>query len=890
MKKLITIISFLALLLVSCKQETYYNITTKVEPEGSGSVVVTPSSGAVLEGTSVSFLAKPNGDYVFSGWSGGLSGDVNPQTVTVSSDLSVTAKFTLRSYPLTVTVEGEGTVSEKVISTRSDYTAGTVVELTANPSEHWVFDHWEGDLNGNTNPGQITVSSSKAVKAVFVKKMYDLTVEIQGQGSVEEKVIDSRSGSYEEGATVELTAIPDEYWAFDHWEGYMEGKDNPATISITEATKIKAVFVENDPGIQFTETAFISPQMLFEKLGWGFNLCCHLSGFPPDASHAQIPGWVNEQSLDQMMNTVTKMGVKTVRFQTTFCGELGPAPDFIINEDWLEKIDLYINTCDRYGLQVILNVMHEQGWDPSLFPNPLFVVDFEGASKDKSIYEYEKTRSNAIWLQLARRYRDRGDFLIFEPFNEPCVFGSDNAYPEVLNRLNQEFVNTVRSTGGNNASRWLSIPAWWCNAEDALTSLVLPQDYVSNNRLIVPFHYYGGLFDNERMVEWGHTSTLDNPDIWYHDEYYVKDLFCSMRERFIDNGIPVILGETGCFNGVNERQFAYEMYYLEYVFRCSSLNIITPLLHTVDGPRYYPDDYGERIEDGNYGFYDFEKRQYRQYGEAIQDILNKAFYTKDNNYTLEAIYQTAPFQNELPGFTIKDERLRSYLLDHFDLNCDGELTYWEYMRILDLDMSNLNISDMTDLSLLPNLRSLTSHGSENNPGGIQSLDISHYPKLQYLSVVFNSLSHLVLDNENLNTLICFSNQLKSYDFSKTPNITHLNCADNPVKELNLTCLPKLDWLDCCCMRITELDLSGNPLLRELRCHTNQLRELDLSHNPELTFLDCYSTPITKLDVTHNTKLVSLHLWDCPNLSVVYMNENQVIPDLIIDDHTKIVYK
>ena len=305
MKKLITLIFFAAAILVSCKQESYYNIATNVQPEGSGSIVVTPSSGSVLEGSSVSFLAKPNGDYVFTGWSGGLSGTSNPQNITVSSDISVTANFTLRSYPLSITVEGEGSVSEIIISTRTDYSSGTVVELTAQPSEHWLFDHWEGDLNGNTNPAQITVTSSKAVKAVFVKKMYDLTVEIQGQGSVEEKVINTRSGSYEEGTTVELTAIPDEFWAFDHWEGDIEGEDNPAVITLNKTAKIKAIFVENDPGIKYTETAYLSPQLLYEKLGLGLNLCAHLSGFPPDASHAQIPGWVNDQSLDQMMKTVT---------------------------------------------------------------------------------------------------------------------------------------------------------------------------------------------------------------------------------------------------------------------------------------------------------------------------------------------------------------------------------------------------------------------------------------------------------------------------------------------------------------------------------------------------------------------------------------------------------
>ena len=169
------------LLFVSCKQEVYFNISTRVQPEGGGCIVVTPSSGAVLEGTPVTFKANPNSEYVFTGWSGGLSGTENPKTVVASSDLNVVANFTLKTYPMTVSVEGDGAINERVISTKTDYSSGTVVELTAQPSEHWLFDHWEGDLTGSTNPGQITVSSTKSVKAVFVKKMYDLTVEVQGE-------------------------------------------------------------------------------------------------------------------------------------------------------------------------------------------------------------------------------------------------------------------------------------------------------------------------------------------------------------------------------------------------------------------------------------------------------------------------------------------------------------------------------------------------------------------------------------------------------------------------------------------------------------------------------------------------------------------------------------
>ena len=228
----------------SCKKSVYYNISTSVQPVGSGSIVATPSSNSVLEGTSVSFMATPNGDYVFTGWSGSLSGTDNPATVVASSDLNIVANFQLREYPLTLSVEGEGSIQERVVSTKTDYPSGTVVELTAKAAEHWFFDHWEGDVSGKGNPAQITISSAKTVKAVFVKKMYDLTVTVEGEGAVQEKVVETK-GSYQEGTVVELTASPATGWSFDHWEGDLSGTENPSQITVSAAKSVKAVFTKN---------------------------------------------------------------------------------------------------------------------------------------------------------------------------------------------------------------------------------------------------------------------------------------------------------------------------------------------------------------------------------------------------------------------------------------------------------------------------------------------------------------------------------------------------------------------------------------------------------------------------------------------------------------------
>lgn len=292
-------ILLLSLLFVSCQQETYYNVTLQCKPEECGNIEMTPSSHSVLEGTSVTFKATPMSEYVFISWGGSLSGTENPKTVSVTADMTVVANFELKTYPLSVSVEGEGTVNERVISTKTDYDSGTVVELLAQPASHWVFDHWEGDLNGNTNPAQVSVTSAKIIKAVFVKKMYNLTIAVEGEGVVSEVVVETKSSSYQEGTEVELTAIPATGWSFDRWEGDLSGADNPIRLTISGAKSIKAVFAKN----KYTyNLKIVGPGVVDEyimgktknELEYGTQVL--LKAYPDEVRHAVFKGWSGDIS------------------------------------------------------------------------------------------------------------------------------------------------------------------------------------------------------------------------------------------------------------------------------------------------------------------------------------------------------------------------------------------------------------------------------------------------------------------------------------------------------------------------------------------------------------------------------------------------------------------
>jgi hypothetical protein len=244
MRKLLLILS--VLFVVSCsKDPIIYTLTTSANPSEGGTV--SPTTKQYEEGETATITATPAAEYLFQSWSG-ATGSSSSTSLVMSSDKSVTANFVKKKYTLTTTVEGEGTVSEKVIKAgaATDYNSGTVVELTATPSAEWLFVEWTGDLTGTDNPKQITIDKAKTVKAVFVKKQYPLTIEVEGEGTVAEKVIKAGAATdYNSGTIVELTAYGRVGWNFVEWQGDLTGNENPTQITIDKAKTVKAIFVES---------------------------------------------------------------------------------------------------------------------------------------------------------------------------------------------------------------------------------------------------------------------------------------------------------------------------------------------------------------------------------------------------------------------------------------------------------------------------------------------------------------------------------------------------------------------------------------------------------------------------------------------------------------------
>jgi len=242
MKKLFTFL--FVFILISCsKDPVIYTLTATANPSEGGTV--SPSSQQYDSGDVATVTATASSEYVFQSWSGSASGSSLSTTVTMDSDKAVVANFVKKKYTLTINIEGEGSVTEKVIKAgvATDYNSGTVVELTAVPEGEWLFVEWKGDLTGSENPNEITIDKAKTVTAVFVKKQYPLTIEIEGEGIVTEEVIkQGLATDYNSGTIVELTAIPTGDWEFIEWTGDITSTENPVQITTDGPKTVKVKF------------------------------------------------------------------------------------------------------------------------------------------------------------------------------------------------------------------------------------------------------------------------------------------------------------------------------------------------------------------------------------------------------------------------------------------------------------------------------------------------------------------------------------------------------------------------------------------------------------------------------------------------------------------------
>jgi len=180
------------------QQVQQYTLTTSVSPAGAGTVSLNPAGGVYTAGTQVTLTATPNSGYVFSNWTGDLTGTTNPATIIMDSNKTVTAVFTqqqVQQYTLTTSVSPANAGTISLDPPGGVYTAGQVVTITAQANSGYRFVNWSGDVTGTSNPTTVVMNANKTVTANFesTSDTARYSFETGVQGWVAQTYVDSQA-------------------------------------------------------------------------------------------------------------------------------------------------------------------------------------------------------------------------------------------------------------------------------------------------------------------------------------------------------------------------------------------------------------------------------------------------------------------------------------------------------------------------------------------------------------------------------------------------------------------------------------------------------------------------------------------------------------------------
>ena len=277
------------------------------------------------------------------------------------------------------------------------------------------------------------------------------------------------------------------------------------------------------------------------KIGWNLG-----NTFDSDDSNLSKSSsvdetyWGNPKTTKEMIDSVKNAGFNAIRIPVTWFNHVDA--DFNINSDWMARVKEVVDYAYNDNMYVILNLHHEEdSW-----------LDVQSISANDKLKK--------LWEQISAEFKDYDNHLIFEGMNEPRTKNSANewnggtqAERDNINVYWQTFVDTVRASGGNNASRALIVSTYAQSVvADAVNGLKVPSD----SNIIVSIHSYS---------PWSMAGDANSNVSTFGSDQDKKDLdsiFDLLKTTFVDKGIPVIIGEFGAIDKNNEsdRAALYEYY------------------------------------------------------------------------------------------------------------------------------------------------------------------------------------------------------------------------------------------------------------------------------------------------------------------------------------------
>jgi endoglucanase len=234
--------------------------------------------------------------------------------------------------------------------------------------------------------------------------------------------------------------------------------------------------------------------------------------------------WGNPIVTKAFLKEIKKQGFKSIRIPITWDGRMGGAPDYTINPDWMDRVQQVVDWSLEEGLYVMINIHHDSWMWASKMPT----------NHDAVLAQY-----NAIWTQVADRFKNHSDKLMFESINEPFFENVDvTTQHAFLDELNSSFVHIVRASGGKNDVRPLVLPTLNTNhSQEHVDSLSSTIADLNDPNLIVTVHFYGFWPFSVNIAGYPKLEADTIKDI--------DTLIDNVTTSFVSKGIPVVIGEFG---------------------------------------------------------------------------------------------------------------------------------------------------------------------------------------------------------------------------------------------------------------------------------------------------------------------------------------------------------
>lgn len=225
--------------------------------DGSGRIETDPPGDSFPEGANVTVTALPLANWRFDHWDGDAIGAENPISVQMDRSKTITALFSEKAgsdeVNLFVNTNGKGQI--RLDPAGGVFPRGTVVYVEAIPDSSWKFVGWSGELSSTSVTDSILLDADKTVSANFEKaQVFAIVPWIVGSGQL---VLNPPGGTYTEGSTVTLTAVPETGWEFSSWGGSLIGSQNPETLLIDAQKAVMVTFIQT--------AGILSEQRVFEN-------------------------------------------------------------------------------------------------------------------------------------------------------------------------------------------------------------------------------------------------------------------------------------------------------------------------------------------------------------------------------------------------------------------------------------------------------------------------------------------------------------------------------------------------------------------------------------------------------------------------------------------------